>query len=140
MQEPSELRAILTEEALRGLVSAFYGRVRADAVLGPLFEGAIGDWPAHLERLTAFWSSVLLGTGRYKGNPFAAHLRHVDAIDPAMFERWLGIWRETTSDRFPPQAAALLQLKADRIADSLRAGLFFRPDLTLAPRPAARSA
>ncbi|MCQ0990515.1 group III truncated hemoglobin [Jiella marina] len=140
MQEPSELRAILTEEALRGLVSAFYARVRADAVVGPLFEGTIGDWPAHLERLTAFWSSILLGTGRYKGNPFAAHLRHGDAIDPAMFERWLGIWRETTSDRFPPEAAALLQRKADRIADSLKAGLFFRPNLTLAQRPAARSA
>ncbi|MEX6505321.1 group III truncated hemoglobin [Jiella sp. M17.18] len=140
MQTSSEQLATLTEEALRDLVSVFYGRVREDEILGPLFNGAVADWPAHLERLTAFWSSVLLGSGRYKGNPFAAHLRHVDDIDPAMFGRWLAIWRRTTADRFPPEAAALLQLKADRIADSLKAGLFFRPDLAALQRPAARSA
>ncbi|NDW07156.1 group III truncated hemoglobin [Jiella pacifica] len=140
MQTPSEQLATLNEEALRGLVRAFYAKVREDEVLGPIFEGAIGDWPAHLERLTAFWSSVILGTGRYKGNPFAAHLRHAETIDPSMFDRWLAIWHETTASRFPTEAAALLQLKADRIAESIKAGLFFRPDLAVVERQAARSA
>ncbi|ORE90730.1 group III truncated hemoglobin [Aurantimonas sp. 22II-16-19i] len=141
MQRAIEPSAIVTEEALFRLVSAFYARVREDEALGPLFAGAVGDWPAHLERLTAFWSSVVLGSGRYKGNPFAAHLRHADAIDSSMFDRWLVIWRETTASRFPPETAALLQFKADRIAESLKAGLFFRPELAaLQPRPAVPSA
>jgi hemoglobin len=41
--------------------------VRTDALLGPVFNRAIQDWDAHLDKLPAFWSSVTLMTGRYKG-------------------------------------------------------------------------
>ena len=51
-------------------------------MLGPIFNNAIADWPEHLEKLTAFWSSVMLTSGRYKGNPMAAHLKHREAIRP----------------------------------------------------------
>ena len=76
--------AEITEERLAALVPAFYARVRNDPLIGPLFNAAVHDWAEHLEKLTAFWSSVMLTTGRYKGSPMAAHLRHVDAITPAM--------------------------------------------------------
>ena len=33
----------ITEEAIAGLVATFYARVRADSVLGPIFDGAIAD-------------------------------------------------------------------------------------------------
>ena len=49
----------IDDAALRCLVALFYDRVRADPALGPIFEDAIHDWPAHLETLTAFWSSVM---------------------------------------------------------------------------------
>jgi len=109
------------------LVDRFYARVRADAQLGPIFNGAVEDWPEHLRTLASFWSSVMLGSGTYKGNPMAVHLRHVDAITPELFERWLGLWREVTGESLPPAAAAALQEKAGRIAESLQAGLWFRP-------------
>ena len=48
----------ISEDALRELVDAFYGKVRRDPRIGPLFLGAVQDWPEHLEKLTAFWSSV----------------------------------------------------------------------------------
>ncbi|GGN52418.1 hypothetical protein GCM10011349_25940 [Novosphingobium indicum] len=61
----------INEEGLSALVEAFYARVRVDEELGPLFNDAIADWPEHLEKLCAFWSSVMLTTGRYKGQPVA---------------------------------------------------------------------
>lgn len=118
----------MTEAELQQLIGAFYGKVRRDGLLGPLFESAVDDWPEHLEKLGAFWSSVMLTTGRYKGNPMAVHLRHADAIEPAMFERWLALWRETAAETLGPGDAANLVAKAERIAESLKLGLQFRTD------------
>ena len=115
----------MTEEELRELVDRFYARVREDAALGPIFDEAIDDWPGHLEKLAGFWSSVMLTSGRYKGNPMAAHLRHRERITPALFDRWLALWNETAAEVMEPTAAAALQAKAARIAESLQLGLFF---------------
>lgn len=118
----------IDEAALARLIPRFYDRVRTDPEIGPLFNDAIGDWPAHLEKLVAFWSSVMLTTGRYKGSPVAEHLKHKARITPAMFDRWLTIWAATTGEMMPPAAAAALQAKAARIAESLQLALFFRLD------------
>lgn len=119
--------AAITEPALARLVETFYGRVRQDDLVGPLFNDAVGDWPAHLAKLADFWSSVMLTSGRYKGNPVVKHLKHLARITPEMFDRWLAIWRETTAELLPPAAAAQLQDKAGRIAESLQLALRFRP-------------
>lgn len=116
----------LDEAALKQLVDAFYVRVRADEVLGPIFNPAIGDWGEHLEKLTAFWSSVMLSSGRYKGQPVPAHLKHRDHMIPANFDRWLGLWREVTGELMQPDVAAQLQAKAERIAESLQLATSFR--------------
>nr|WP_282571144.1 group III truncated hemoglobin [Sphingopyxis sp. MSC1_008] len=108
------------------MIPAFYDRVRTDTDIGPLFNAAVHDWPGHLEKLVAFWSSVMLTSGRYKGNPVAEHLKHQAAITPAMFDRWLAIWADTTNELLAPAAAAALQAKAARIAESLQLALFFR--------------
>jgi|TARA_R100000501_G_scaffold9495_2_gene18895 hemoglobin len=126
----------LDEEGLSRLVALFYARVRADAELGPIFNDAIGDWPGHLDKLTAFWSSVMLTSGRYKGNPVAAHSRHRERITPALFERWLALWQQVTAETMPPAVAAALQAKACRIAESLKLALFFKIPAGAA-RPAA---
>lgn len=115
----------ITEARLQRLVDLFYGRVRGDPLIGPVFNGAIQDWPAHLDKLQAFWSSVMLTSGRYKGRPLPAHIRHGDAITPAAFERWLALWREATEEVLPPPAAAAMQEKAKRIAESLSLGIGF---------------
>lgn len=116
----------LDDEGLGLLVETFYARVRADAALGPIFNGAIADWPEHLGKLAAFWSSVMLTTGRYKGQPVPAHMKHRAAITPELFERWLSLWMEVTNAMMEPAAAAALQEKASRIAESLQLAMFFR--------------
>lgn len=116
----------IRESDLGPLVDAFYARVRGDAALGPIFNDAIHDWPDHLKKLTAFWSSVMLASGRYKGQPVAAHMKHKARITPELFDRWLLLWKETTDDLMTPKAAAALQAKAAQIAESLQLAMFFR--------------
>lgn len=116
----------MTEEQLAAQVDRFYAKVREDAVLGPIFNGAIDDWPHHLVRLQAFWSSVMLTSGRYRGSPMAAHLKHREQIAPEMFERWLALWRETADQVFDKEDADAIVGKAERIAESLGLALFFR--------------
>jgi hemoglobin len=119
----------IDDSGIERLVTAFYARVRVDTELGPIFGDAIADWPEHLAKLTNFWSSVMLTSGRYKGNPMAAHLKHQARIAPALFDRWLALWQQTTDELMLPEAAAAMQAKAARIAESLQLALFFRPEL-----------
>lgn len=126
----------MDEAGLKQLVDAFYARVRADAELGPIFNDAIHDWPEHLEKLAVFWSSVMLTSGRYKGQPLPAHMKHRSRISLELFDRWLALWARTSNELMQPDAAAALQEKAARIAQSLQLALFFRLD----DRPIHRSA
>ena len=129
----------ISEDSLQALVERFYGKVRQDPLIGPVFDRAIADWPEHLEKLQAFWSSVMLTTGRYKGRPLPAHVRHGDMISAASFDRWLAIWSETTEEMLDPASAAALQDKAARIAESLSLGIAFHrggPGSPLAVRSA----
>ena len=118
----------ISEESLTALVDAFYAKVRRDGLIAPVFDRAVDDWPEHLEKLQAFWSSVMLTSGRYKGRPLPAHVKHSDAIGPASFERWLALWKETTLELLDPASAAALQDKAARIAESLSLGIAFHRD------------
>jgi hemoglobin len=112
----------VTEAMIHELVHEFYARVRRDAVLGPVFNDVIQDWDAHLDKLCAFWSSVTLMTGRYKGTPMKAHAE-LPQIGSAHFTQWLALFRTTAAEVCPPAAAALFAAKADRIAESLQMGI-----------------
>ena len=127
----------LSDESIAAVIEAFYRKVRQDPALGPVFARAIADheWPEHLAVIRDFWSSVMLKTGRYKRNPFAAHLR-VEGISPALFTRWLALFEETCREHLAPEIAAELHGRAVAIADSLKAGLFFNPGKTCLGRSA----
>ncbi len=112
----------ITEPMIRDLVHAFYANVRHDAVLGPIFEAEIEDWPAHLETMCAFWSSVTLMSGRYKGQPMLAHAR-IPGISRSHFARWLVLFRDTAGEICPADAADLFIDRAERIAQSLQLGI-----------------
>jgi hemoglobin len=118
-------RQDINEEALGRLVERFYAKVRLDPDLGPIFNGAIHDWAEHLEKLKAFWSSVMLTSGRYKGQPMAAHMKHEPSMKPELFQRWLALWWETANEELSPEGAAAVHAKAERIAESLQLGLSF---------------
>ena len=120
-----EVRAAtgIDEAMIARLIHGFYRRVRQDGVLGPIFAARIEDdaWPQHLERMVAFWCSVMLMTGRYRGQPVQAHAGL--GVDHMHFERWLAIFREAARELTPPAAAAHFVERAERIGASLEAAL-----------------
>lgn len=117
----------IDEDMVRQLVHAFYTKVRADEALGPIFARVIGDdWGPHLAKMCDFWSSVMLMSGRYKGNPMIAHMR-LKMVRPEHFARWLQIFRATALEECPPSIAVQFIGRADNIARSLQLGMFYRP-------------
>ena len=112
----------ISEAMIRKLVEAFYAKVRTDAVLGPAFEAKIHDWNEHLAKLSDFWSSIVLMSGRYKGRPMPVHAA-IPEISDEHFSRWLQLFGETATVVCPPQAATLFNDRAMRIAQSPKAGI-----------------
>jgi hemoglobin len=113
----------------RPLVDAFYiKKVRSDRDLGPVFARAIpGDWEPHLATMRKFWSSVMLTSGRNKGNPVAVH-QGVQGMELRLFDRWLTLFEATCRELFDEKIAAEFGMKARRIAESLKLAVFYRPD------------
>jgi hemoglobin len=118
----------ITETSIRQLVDSFYAKVMKDETLSPIFREAIGEdpqiWEFHMQRMYGFWSSVLLGTGVYHGNPLQKH-RNLPTFDISLFDRWLSLFAETAHHLYAVEIADLLIEKSKRIADSLKLGLFY---------------
>jgi len=117
----------VSEPAIHLLVDRFYAKVRDDAELGPIFDRAVADWNTHLSTMRDFWSSIMLTSGRYHGNPVSVH-RRLEGLTPELFEHWLGLFAETCGELFDEAVAASFMDKARRIATSLNLALFYRPE------------
>ncbi|HEX2529498.1 MAG TPA: group III truncated hemoglobin [Geminicoccus sp.] len=119
-------RPDIDEDRIRRLVHGFYGAVQADPLIGPVFQREIAHerWPVHLEKMCAFWSSVLLRTDRYDGRPLSPHLRMPDLSDEH-FQRWLELFRRTAHETFETKSAAVVIGFAQRIAQSFRMSIAF---------------
>jgi hemoglobin len=118
------LDAGLTEALVRTVIVVFYQKVRADALLGPVFEDAIGDhWDAHIERIAQFWlTATRLGRGYDGRNFMPAHLGNV-SIRADLLPRWLELFYATATEQCSPEAAAALLDIAERMAETLEIGL-----------------
>jgi hemoglobin len=114
-------RTGIDEAMIKRLVNAFYGKVREDVLLGPVFEARIAEWEPHLERMCAFWSSVALMSGRYHGRPMEKHLPL--PVDGRHFDRWLELFEGTARQVCPPAGAAHFVERARQIAESLELGI-----------------
>ncbi|MFG6447007.1 group III truncated hemoglobin [Roseateles sp. BYS180W] len=131
---------LCTEEDIEQLVTHFYAAVRQDAVLGPIFNRHIDDWPSHLSKLVDFWSSILRGTARFRGAPMPAH-QALPELQPELFQRWLRLFAQSCAAHTNAAMSARAMEVAPRIAQSLwlgwqqchRAGL---PEIPLMPMEA----
>ena len=108
---------LCTESEVRQLVEAFYDRVRADDLLGPVFAAHVHDWPQHLEHLTNFWSSLLRGTRQFDGAPMAKHLA-IKGLNWGLFQRWLQLFSATTAQMGNVGMQTLADASAARIAEN----------------------
>ena len=101
------------------LVDTFYDRVRADDLLGPIFDDIANvDWAVHLPKMYAFWDSVLFGTPGFKGNPLAVHraLAGKATLTAREFGRWVSLFHDSVDEAFAGPMADEAKRRASRIA------------------------
>lgn len=114
-------RTGIDETMIRALVDDFYGKIRRDPALAPIFAARVTDWQAHLNTMYDFWSGVALMTGRYKGKPVLKHAPM--PLRATHFVRWLHLFRESANSVCPPAAAEFFISRAERVAESLQIGI-----------------
>ncbi|MDT3377258.1 group III truncated hemoglobin [Labrys portucalensis] len=134
MSEPEG--TAISEAMIERLVHTFYGRVRQDDLIGPIFNAKVADWDDHLAKLCAFWSSVILRSGRYDGRPLRPHL--MLPLEGRHFDRWLDLFERTSLDVLPRNAALLFIDRARRIADSFEMSIGTQHGEIRPPRHQAR--
>lgn len=108
----TDIRAL---DDVKLLVDEFYGRVRKDEVLGPVFDRVIGDnWDQHLDKMYRFWQTILLDEGKtYFGNPFMKHSPL--PLTPEHFTRWLSLWKTTLATLFKGDVADEALWRAEKM-------------------------
>ncbi len=110
------------EAAVEWMVRAFYRNGLADPVLGPIFRDAIHDWEGHIRQVSDFWSHSLHGTGRYRGNAYAPHMKL--RFEPEAFDHWLAAFESAAREALAPADADKAVGIARHMARSYQAGLF----------------
>jgi hemoglobin len=119
---PSPTTDITEQDDIRQLINAFYTRVRADELIGPVFAARIpeGHWPEHLETMTRFWTAALLAQAAgYRGNPGAKHIYL--PIGQEHFERWLALFGQTVDELFIGHNATEMKLRARKMGEMFQA-------------------
>ena len=113
---------IETRKDIMLLVNTFYAKIRKDDLLGAIFNSHIPEekWAEHLENLTDFWETHLLGATNFQGNPSQKHI-NVDknlnySITPSHFGRWLQLWLETINTLFEGKNAEKAKNKARKMS------------------------
>ena len=119
----------LNRASIAILVNDFYADIRQESLLGPVFNGVIGDhWEPHLARMVDFWCSVMLASGEFKGNVFGKHMQ-IQGVEMAHFRRWFGLFETHVRRLFAPEVADEFMAVAKRIGASLQYGFFGRADV-----------
>jgi len=122
------MKEIENKEDVAHLVHTFYAKVRKDLVLGPIFNGIIHDWDAHLDTLTDFWETQLFLKRTYEGNPILAHQQMDDAmngtITPEHFGLWMNLLFETLDQLFTGERAWIAKNRAQKMSTMLYIKIF----------------
>jgi hemoglobin len=114
---------IKNREDINVLVTTFYGKIRTDNVLGPIFNSVITDWDSHFVLLTDFWETQLFLKRKYYGNPVTAHQEVDDkmnhTITPEHFGLWLNLWFATIDELFEGETAWVAKNRAQKMSTML---------------------
>lgn len=103
-------------EDIKNLVNTFYGKVRKDNLIGPIFNDIIQDeWSQHLEKMYRFWQTILLREHTYNGNPFFPHSKL--PVEAAHFSRWIEYFTDTVDENFYGEIAEEAKWRASKMAE-----------------------
>ena len=116
------MKQIETRQDISRLVNTFYAQIRKHEFLGAIFNSHIAEeqWPAHLEKLTDFWETILFGVPKFKGNPSMKHLI-VDknlgyGITQTHFNQWVELWHKTINSMFEGELAIRAKEASEQMA------------------------
>jgi hemoglobin len=136
LTNPNIAHPDIDDASISLLIRTFYGRARADDLIGPIFAAAVEDWDAHIATITDFWSSVMLRTSRYSGRPMRPHL--ILPLEGEHFDRWLALFEETARELCAEDVANAFIIRARRIADSFEMAIGTQRGEVRPPRHSAR--
>lgn len=123
--------AISDSADIRNLVDEFYKKVDQDELIGPVFNMVLsGKWADHLEKMYAFWETVLLEKSTYKGTPFLPHSGL--GLKAIHFTRWLELWSDTLEKHYEGTLAEEAKWRAEKM------GLMFQAKLDYYSRNQAK--
>ncbi|MCO5238481.1 MAG: group III truncated hemoglobin [Chitinophagaceae bacterium] len=112
----SEKNDILTLDDVKKMVDTFYGKVRENGLLAPVFDERIRDrWPQHLEKMYTFWQTILLEERTYFGAPFPPHAQL--PVNHAHFEQWMQLFIQTIDELFSGEKAKEAKWRAGKMAE-----------------------
>ncbi|MBK8711284.1 MAG: group III truncated hemoglobin [Niastella sp.] len=97
------------------LVDTFYGNIRENELLAPIFNAVIKDrWPQHLEKMYRFWQTVLLDDHTYYNSPFPPHAKL--PVTQQHFDTWLKLWHLTINENFTGKLAEEAKWRGNKMA------------------------
>lgn len=103
------LEQTITDENIRKFVVLFYSKTIEDKVIGHYFVDILGEdltnkeWSEHIDILTDFWASMILGRDNYSGSPFSPHIQM--QLKREDFQRWLEVLDETLNEIYERKAS-----------------------------------
>ena len=105
-----DLYGSVGEAAITRLVAAFYAKVPADDILGPMYP--VGELPAAEQRLRDFLIFRFGGPQQYieqRGHPRLRQRHAPFVIDQAARDRWMELMSNAAKESaFPPESRAAL--------------------------------
>ena len=65
-------KEITTSEDIQLMVNEFYGKVKEDELLGPIFEKVVqGNWEPHLQKMYGFWETIVFNVKKIQRESFS---------------------------------------------------------------------
>lgn len=100
---------IRTEEDVKYFIDTFYKKVKADAIIGYIFnEVAELNWEEHMPKIYKFWNSILLGKPGFQGDVMGVHIRlnKKEKLTSEHFDRWIALFTETVNELYKGNIAS----------------------------------
>ncbi len=113
----------ITKQNIRRMVDHFYSQVLKDELISNFFIQKLGDemisdeWLRHLDLLTDFWASIILGDSAYRGEPIKPHIR-MKGLKRESFERWLKLFFQTVDKLYVKESADTFKTHGEKIANN----------------------
>ena len=121
---------IETRNDIECLVNCFYEKVKADDVIGYIFNHiAHVNWEKHIPIMYDFWENALFYTGSYTGNPMELH-KHLHRLMPLTrehFAQWNKLFTATVDELFEGEKAHLAKQRAISISTVMQIKILDEP-------------